>query len=64
MFYLRMTSAYLPDSDYSDYLVVQYQDMLDICGASVTNFTIRALPYYQDAPGTYNDEPIASNTTM
>lgn len=58
-----MTSSFLPDSDYSEYLVDQYQDMITICGANLTNFTIRALPYYEYAPNTYDGYPMNANDT-
>ncbi|KAL9580260.1 MAG: hypothetical protein Q9212_004601 [Teloschistes hypoglaucus] len=31
MMYQRLTSPYLPNHDYSDYLIGQYQDILDVC---------------------------------
>ncbi|KAK4210757.1 carbohydrate-binding module family 50 protein [Rhypophila decipiens] len=31
MMRVRLSSQYLPDQDYSDYLVSQYQDILDVC---------------------------------
>ena len=44
-----MSSPYLPDSDYSDYLVSQYQDILDVCKATMPELIIRNLPSYGDA---------------
>ena len=49
MFHQRMSSPYLPDSDYSDYLVAQYQDILDVCKASMPELVVRSLPFYGDA---------------
>ena len=45
-----MSSPYLPDSDYSDYLVAQYQDILDVCKAPMPELIIRDIPSYGDAP--------------
>ena len=59
-----MSSPYLPDSDYSDYLVAQYQDMLDVCNASMPELVVRALPYYQDAPGMYGGMSFASDSSL
>ncbi len=58
-----MTSDFLPDHDYSDYLVDQYQDLLSICNATVTNLTIRAVPNYDYAPGTYDGYVLNANDT-
>ena len=63
MFHLRMSSPYLPDSDYSDYLVAQYQDILDVCEATMPELTVRALPYYRDVPGMYDGVLLASNVS-
>ncbi len=60
MFHQRMSSPYLPDSEYSDYLVAQYQDILDVCKASMPELVVRALPYYEDAPGMYDGMPLSS----
>ena len=49
-----MSSPYLPDADYSDYLVAQYQDILDVCKATMPELVIRDLPFYGDAPVTLN----------
>ena len=53
MFHQRMSSPYLPDSDYSDYLVAQYQDILDVCKAEMPELVIRSLPFYGDAQVTF-----------
>ncbi|KAI2465892.1 hypothetical protein F4781DRAFT_374999 [Annulohypoxylon bovei var. microspora] len=50
MLYLRVTSSYLEDSDYSDYLVGQLQDIADICSTSLPDITVRQLPTYEVAP--------------
>lgn len=59
-----MSSPYLPDSDYSDYLVDQYQDILDICKTSMPELVVRALPYYEDAPGMYDSMPLSSDNSL
>ncbi|CZR67061.1 uncharacterized protein PAC_16960 [Phialocephala subalpina] len=50
LLYARVTSPYLADSDHSDYLVDQLQDIGDICNTTIPNITIRALPSYVTAP--------------
>ena len=45
-----MASPYLPDQDYSDYLAAQYQDIIDVCNATLPDLIIRAPPEYSDAP--------------
>jgi hypothetical protein len=35
MLYQRITSDYLPDSDYSDYLVAEFQDIQDVCSTTI-----------------------------
>lgn len=62
MFYQRMSSPYLPDSDYSDYLVAQYQDILDVCAATMPELIIRDLPFYGDAPTTFGATFSAAST--
>lgn len=42
LFDLRLASDYLPDSDYSDYLVAQLQDIQDVCSTSVGAISTRA----------------------
>lgn len=51
MLYQRTTSQYLPDQDYSDYLIAQYQDILDVCNATdqYPELLIRMPPNYADA---------------
>lgn len=47
----RINSLYLPDTDYSDYLIDQYQDILDVCNVTnVPDTIIRPLPNYPQAP--------------
>ncbi|OCL06228.1 carbohydrate-binding module family 50 protein [Glonium stellatum] len=50
MLYYRVTSNYLPDADYSDYLVDQLQDVADVCSTTIPNITLRALPTFDPAP--------------
>lgn len=50
MLYARVTSPYLDDSDQSDFLVSQLQDIGDVCNITIPEITIRALPSYADAP--------------
>lgn len=46
----RINSPFLPDSDESDYLIEQYQDIIDVCNATMPSSLIRALPSYPAAP--------------
>lgn len=46
----RINSAFLPDTDHSDYLIEQYQDIQDVCQIAMPESVIRALPNYADAP--------------
>jgi hypothetical protein len=49
----RVNSLYLPDTDYSDFLIDQYQDILDVCNVTnVPETIIRPLPEYPQAPNT------------
>lgn len=72
MYLQRISSPYLPDSDYSDYLISQYQDIVDVCNATMPDLVIRAPPQYENAPpqgpgltfGTNNATASASNTTI
>jgi hypothetical protein len=52
MLYYRVTSNYLPDADYSEYLVDQLQDIADVCSTSIPDITLRALPTYDPIPTT------------
>ncbi|TGJ83729.1 hypothetical protein E0Z10_g5023 [Xylaria hypoxylon] len=46
----RINSLFLPDTDHSDYLIEQYQDILDVCQVSMPETIVRALPDYAMAP--------------
>ncbi|KFY96630.1 hypothetical protein V500_02364 [Pseudogymnoascus sp. VKM F-4518 (FW-2643)] len=46
----RINSIFLPDTDYSDYLIEQYQDIQDVCQISMPETVVRALPAYAAAP--------------
>ncbi|KAI2464655.1 hypothetical protein F4781DRAFT_436189 [Annulohypoxylon bovei var. microspora] len=46
----RLNSLFLPDTDYSDYLIEQYQDIQDVCQISMPETIIRVLPNYDAAP--------------
>jgi hypothetical protein len=49
----RVNSLYLPDTDYSDFLIDQYQDILDVCNVTnVPETIVRPLPGYPQAPNT------------
>nr|POE60982.1 lysm domain-containing protein [Quercus suber] len=63
MFYLRVASPYLPDLDYSDYLVQQYYDIISVCNATMPSLLVRTLPLYQYSPGTIDGVPVASDNS-
>ncbi|KAL5315967.1 hypothetical protein ACEPPN_016841 [Leptodophora sp. 'Broadleaf-Isolate-01'] len=48
----RINSLFLPDTEYSDYLISQFQDIQDICQMQMPETVIRALPDYALAPNT------------
>lgn len=50
MLYARVTSPYLSDSDHSDYLVDQLQDIGDVCSTVIPNITVRSVETYYTAP--------------
>lgn len=53
----RLSSDYLPDHDFSDYLINEYQDILDVCNATnnMPELVIRYPPSYDTAtPPTLN----------
>ncbi|CZS88472.1 uncharacterized protein RAG0_00214 [Rhynchosporium agropyri] len=50
MLYARITSPFLADSDQSDFLVSQLQDIGDVCNITVPEIVVRALPGYVKAP--------------
>jgi hypothetical protein len=60
MLYYRVTSNYLPDADYSEYLVDQLQDIADVCSTSLPDITLRALPTYDPIPTTTRSPTSAS----
>ena len=64
MFYLRVASPYLPDLDYSDYLVSQYFDIVDVCEVEMSDLLVQALPYYSYASGIYDGLPDGSNNAI
>ena len=63
----RINSLFLPDSDYSDYLIEQYQDIQDLCQMVMPDTVVRALPGYPAAPSpTYlppGTDPVGANGT-
>ncbi|KAL8788603.1 MAG: hypothetical protein Q9195_007198 [Heterodermia aff. obscurata] len=68
MFHQRLSSAYLPDQDYSDYLVEQYLDIQDVCTvSSMPELTTRGPFYYATATTSANvasgTAPASSTTT-
>lgn len=50
MMHHRLSSPYLPDTDHSDYLVEQFQDIQDVCSTSMPALTTRAPPSYPPVP--------------
>ncbi|KAK3674232.1 hypothetical protein LTR78_005701 [Recurvomyces mirabilis] len=44
VFWWRINSPFLPDSDYSDYLVDQFQDIQDVCNVTVSDTILRVSP--------------------
>jgi hypothetical protein len=50
MLFYRVTSVFLADSDHSDYLIDQLQDIQDVCSTQLPEVTIRNLPPYAPAP--------------
>ena len=63
----RLNSPFLPDSDESDSLIEQYQDITDVCNVTMPPSLIRALPSYAAAPSpTYlppDTDPNTNSTT-
>lgn len=49
MFQSRLSSDYLPDDDYSDYLVEQLQDIQDVCSKTIGAISTRYWAGYLDA---------------
>ncbi|KAF2147915.1 carbohydrate-binding module family 18 protein [Myriangium duriaei CBS 260.36] len=62
MFYLRVASPYLPDLDYSDYLVEQYYDIIDVCNKQMPDLIVRLTDSYPDAPGFLGSLPINTSS--
>ena len=46
MMYARVTSEFLPDTDHSDYLVGEFQDIQSVCQTSVGPVATRVVPLY------------------
>ncbi|OBT81991.1 hypothetical protein VE02_09310 [Pseudogymnoascus sp. 03VT05] len=46
LFYERLGSDFLPDSDYSDYLVDQFQDIQDVCSTTIGELSTRGFSGY------------------
>ncbi|KAH7321501.1 hypothetical protein BKA65DRAFT_568274 [Rhexocercosporidium sp. MPI-PUGE-AT-0058] len=65
MLYARVTSPFLADSDQSDFLVSQLQDIGDVCNVTIPDITVRALPSYVQAPPvtSINFEATTTSTT-
>jgi hypothetical protein len=42
LFYEKLGSDFLPDSDHSDYLVDQFQDIQDVCSTTIGNVSTKA----------------------
>ena len=64
MLHLRLASPYLPDHEYSDYLAAQYQDIIDVCDATMPELVIRAPPDYEDSPKGTGNQTKAINGTV
>lgn len=65
--YQRVSSPYLPDTDYSDYLINEYLDVLDVCNATdhMPELIVRALPEYDTAnpaPLNFTNVPTADTS--
>lgn len=63
--YQRLSSAYLPDHEYSDYLIGQYQDILDVCNYTnnMPELVIRVPPVYTTAALPTLEFNITADTT-
>ncbi|KAJ0383093.1 hypothetical protein COL922a_011198 [Colletotrichum nupharicola] len=46
MLYRRVTSEFLPDTDHSDYLVGEFQDIESVCQTSIGPLATRSVPLY------------------
>ena len=49
IFHARVTSDFLPDTDYSEYLVDEFQDIQAVCQTTVGELLTRPLPHYAHA---------------
>ncbi|KAH9221800.1 hypothetical protein DL95DRAFT_381567 [Leptodontidium sp. 2 PMI_412] len=63
LFYLRVASPYLPVLDYSDYLLEQYLDIVDVCQAEMPELLVRMEPEYDFVNGTWDGAPEYNSTT-
>jgi len=59
LFYERLGSDFLPDSDHSDYLVGQFQDIQDVCSTTIGTVSTRGFSGYPPATPT----PVLANVT-
>ncbi|KAH7317112.1 hypothetical protein B0I35DRAFT_337390, partial [Stachybotrys elegans] len=50
----RLSSEFLQDTDYADYLVDEFQDIQSVCKTTVGDLTTRAIPGYPAATETSN----------
>lgn len=64
MLYNRVISPFLPDTDYSDYLVDQLQDIADVCSTSIPNITTRAVITWDSASAPTWGLPTSTTTTV
>ncbi|KAF2222117.1 hypothetical protein BDZ85DRAFT_274930 [Elsinoe ampelina] len=62
LLHARVMSDFLPDTDYSDYLVAQLQDIEDVCQTTLGDIRTRALPVYPTA--TLGDGVITPTTNV
>lgn len=64
MFYQRLSSDYLPDSNYSDYLVSEFQGIQDVCSTTVGNLsTVAQFALPSAFPATNTLQPYNETTT-
>ncbi|KAK1719373.1 hypothetical protein CaCOL14_006064 [Colletotrichum acutatum] len=60
--YTRVSSIFLPDTDYSEYLADQIFDISDVCNKTVPDFTV-ALPWDYQTASTLSSVNVGSSTT-
>ncbi|KAJ0327515.1 hypothetical protein COL5a_005895 [Colletotrichum fioriniae] len=60
--YTRISSIFLPDTDYSEYLADQIFDISDVCNKTVPDFTV-ALPWDYQTASTLSSVNVGSSTT-